>query len=468
VSVTPVRWSLPGRWAPEDVLRAVRADDRPVALVGAWLADRGVRAVVASEPVAVAGPGDDPFAVLADLPAVPDAAAAGPVAAGSVAVGGGWFGYLGYQLNRRLERLPPAPGPPPALPDHALARYDHVMVQDVAGRWWFEALATPARRRALEARHATLARRLTPSPESDAGPRTRPYATAPFVFRPGPDAHARAVATALDHIGRGDVFQANVCLRAESRLDGDPLDLFATGLAALRPAHAAYVRLPEGAVASLSPELFLRVDGRQVRSAPIKGTAVRDEHDPTRAAAQRAALLASAKDRAENVMIVDLVRNDLGRTCAYGSVRVPALVRAEPHPGLWHLVSDVVGELRPGLGPADALRAAFPPGSCTGAPKVRAMQVINDVEATARGVYTGAVGGLSPLAGLVTNVAIRTFEWSAATGELGLGVGGGIVADSRPDAELAECVAKASPVIAAVGGTLAGTVRAPAVPVSRW
>jgi len=460
MSVTPVRRPLPGRWAPAEVLRALRADDRPVALLGAWAAERGVRAVVASEPVAVAAPGDDPFAVLAGEPEVP---------ARGIAVGGGWFGYLGYQLNRRLERLPPAPGPPPALPDHALARYDHVLVQDHDGRWWFEALATPARERALEHRHRTLARRLA---APGGPPAARPHATAPFVLHPGPDAHARAVATTLDHIGRGDIFQANVCLRAESRLDGDPLDLFAAGLAALAPAYAAYVRFPEGAVASFSPELFLRVAGRRVHTAPIKGTAVRDERDPARAQAQERALLGSAKDRAENVMIVDLMRNDLGRTCAYGTVRVPALVRAEPHPGLWHLVSDVVGELRPGLGAADALRAAFPPGSCTGAPKVRAMQVINAVEATARGAYTGAVGFLSPVAGLVTNVAIRTFEWSAATGVLVLGVGGGIVADSRPDAELAECVAKASPVVTAVGGTLIGpgapAVRPPAVTASRW
>jgi anthranilate/para-aminobenzoate synthase component I len=207
-------------------------------------------------------------------------------------------------------------------------------------------------------------------------------------------------------------------------------------------------------VCSFSPELFLALRGRRVRTGPIKGTAPRSPA-PADAEAQRRALEASPKDRAENVMIVDLMRNDLGRVCVPGTVRVPRLARAEAHPGLWHLVSEVVGELRPTAGPGDLLRAAFPPGSCTGAPKVRAMQRINELEATPRGAYTGAAGLAGPLAGLTLNVAIRTVEWSSATGGLTLGVGGGIVADSDADAELAECLTKATPIVTAVGGRLA-------------
>ena len=134
-----------------------------------------------------------------------------------------------------------------------------------------------------------------------------------------------------------------------------------------------------------------------------------------------------------------------------GRSRCRRLAVAEPHPGLWHLVSEVVGDLRAGAGPGDLVRAAFPPGSCTGAPKVRAMAIVNELEATARGAYTGAVGLAGPVAGLTLNVAIRTVEWAAATGALTLGVGGGIVADSDPDAELAECVTKAAPIAAALG-----------------
>jgi para-aminobenzoate synthetase/4-amino-4-deoxychorismate lyase len=208
---------------------------------------------------------------------------------------------------------------------------------------------------------------------------------------------------------------------------------------------------PRGAVASLSPELFLERRGRRVRSAPIKGTRPRPA-DPVDAERQRAALLGSQKDHAENVMIVDLVRNDLGRVCVPGSVRVEALAEARAHAGVWHLVSEVRGLLRGGAGDADLVRAAFPPGSVTGAPKVAAMNVIAELESTPRELYTGAIGFASPLAGLELSVAIRTFEVHGK--RVALGVGGGIVADSLPVAEAAECDVKAAPLLAAIGGTL--------------
>ena len=158
-------------------------------------------------------------------------------------------------------------------------------------------------------------------------------------------------------------------------------------------------------------------------------------------------------------MIVDLMRNDLGRVAAYGSVHAPEAPEAQPHAGVWHLVSEVGAELAPGHGDAALLRATFPPGSVTGAPKVQALHVISQLEATGREVYTGAIGFASPHAGLELNVAIRTFE--AHGDHLWLGAGGGIVADSDPQAELEECLVKARPLIAAIGGTLQG-VRPPA------
>jgi para-aminobenzoate synthetase/4-amino-4-deoxychorismate lyase len=160
-------------------------------------------------------------------------------------------------------------------------------------------------------------------------------------------------------------------------------------------------------------------------------------------------LRSSAKDNAEHVMIVDLMRNDLGRVCSYGSIVAPAEPTAEPHPGVWHLVSRVHGELRPELGNRDLLRATFAPGSVTGAPKVQAMKVIAALEPTAREVYTGAMGFSSPVAGLELSVAIRTLE--LADRRLWLGAGGGIVADSDPRSELEEALAKARPIAAAVG-----------------
>jgi para-aminobenzoate synthetase/4-amino-4-deoxychorismate lyase len=197
-------------------------------------------------------------------------------------------------------------------------------------------------------------------------------------------------------------------------------------------------------VCSLSPELFLRRRGRHVVSEPIKGTAPR--HDSPDA------LAASAKNRAENVMIVDLMRNDLGRVCEYGSVSVPALTEPRPAPGVWHLVSTVAGTLRPEVDDADLLRASFPPGSVTGAPKIRTMRVIAELEATGREAYTGAIGYASPLAGLELNVAIRTLELRGE--RIWLGAGGGIVADSDPEAEFEECLLKARPVVEAAGGRL--------------
>ncbi|MBO0825935.1 MAG: chorismate-binding protein, partial [Actinobacteria bacterium] len=228
------------------------------------------------------------------------------------------------------------------------------------------------------------------------------------------------------------------------------------------------------AIASLSPELFLRRVGRAVSSRPIKGTCPRpaDEDD---AAAARTRLERSAKNRAENVMIVDLMRNDLSRVCVPGTVLVPELATAEPHPGVWHLVSDVRGELCPGVRDSDLIRATFPPGSVTGAPKVRAIEVIHELEATPREVYTGAIGYRSPIAGLELNVAIRTFEFSTAStgrspksagldGTVWLGSGGGIVAASRPEDEYRECLVKAAPLVAALGGSIASRYRRPVRP----
>ncbi len=273
---------------------------------------------------------------------------------------------------------------------------------------------------------------------------------------PTPAEHVRAVQRVREHVAAGDVFQVNLTTRVEAAFDGDPVTFFCRGVDALAPARAALVVAPEGVVASLSPELFLRRSGRDVVTSPIKGTAPLDA-DPAR-------LVRSGKDRAENVMIVDLVRNDLGRVAEPGTVRVPATNRLERH-AVWHLVSDVTARLPPEVGDGDLLRATFPPGSVTGAPKVRALEIVGELEATARETYTGAIGHVSPHAGLELNVAIRTFE--VAAGRVWLGVGGGITWSSDPEAELAECFAKAGPLLAAVGGRWAPDEAATAASLGR-
>jgi len=417
-----VRVPLESALGPLDALRTLRGDDRPFGLIGAWA---GGGALLGSEPVAVADPGADPFALLDDVPEVEGGEPG--------AVGGGWFGYLGYSLGARVERLSPPPPRRIALPPFALAFYDHLLHLDAHGQWWFEALAEDG---ASHPRLELLRERMAAPAQPRAG-----YRLGAFKAYPGRGAHSEAVSWCRRYIAAGDLYQANLCLRLEAGFEGDALDLFDATAGELAPDHAAYIAGPWGALASLSPELFLRRAGTSVLSAPIKGTSE-----------DRDALVASEKDRAENVMIVDLMRNDLGKSCEYGSVSVPALARATPGPGVWHLVSEVAGTLAPGLGDAGLVRGSFPPGSVTGAPKIKSMEVISELESTAREVYTGAIGFASPLAGLELSVAIRTFE--VASERAWLGAGGGITWGSVPAAEYEECLSKARPLIEAAGSVL--------------
>ena len=400
-----------------EVVRAVRDDSRPFALTGGWA---GSRAIVGSEPSRVVE-GAAALDVLAE-PAV-----AGPPGA----VCGGWFGFLGYGLGAAIERLPPPPPRPVPLPVAGLGFYDHVLRQDAGGSWWFEALDE----RALPRLDVVRERLAHPAEE-------RGWALGELRPSPGGAArHLAAVARCVERIAAGELFQANLTLRLQARFSGSPADAFLAAAETLRPAHGAFVDLGEGrAILSFSPELFLRRAGDTVTTSPIKGTAPREQGPEP--------LLASAKDAAEHVMIVDLARNDLGRVARYGTVAAGER-RAEPHPGLWHLVTDVSARVREAATDGDLVRAAFPPGSVTGAPKVQALKVIADLEGTQREAYTGAVGFASPAAGLQLNVAIRTLEVSGD--RAWLGCGGGIVADSDPEAELGEALAKAAPIARALG-----------------
>ena len=442
----PLDWDL----APVEALRLVRSDAHPVALTGAWA---GGSDVISSEPVVIRNP-PWPLGHVLDSPSRLDAAPGLPPGVppdfrpgDDAAFGGGWIGYLGFGLSRELLTVPPAPGGPRSLPAWWFGYYDHVLRRDHAtGTWFFEALWTDDRAEALERRFDDLTRRARATV-----PPPREYSCGDFRLVPSAAEHKAAVARAVEYIRRGDIFQANICLRLEAGFTGDPLDAFCHAVTELRPPYAAFIGLPSGAVASMSPELFLRRTGRTVLSRPIKGTRRRSPREQ-QALRQRAELERSAKDRAENVMIVDLMRNDLSRVCTAGSVAVPRLLDVEPHPGIWHLVSDVRGTLESSASDDDLIRAAFPPGSVTGAPKVRALEIIAELEVTPREIYTGSVGYRSPIAGLELNVAIRTFEFSAE--RVWLGSGGGIVADSDPDQEYQECLIKAGPLVRAIGSRI--------------
>jgi para-aminobenzoate synthetase/4-amino-4-deoxychorismate lyase len=474
-----LNWDL----SASDVLRLVRDDPYPVALLGAW---SGGSDIIGSVPLVTShgwsSDVDDEWETWGSSRPSPDD---GP------RFGGGWIGYIGYGASTRYLPVPPAPGDPRRLPDSWWGYYDHVLRHDRAtGQWYFEALVqealpaagppspAPAPARARQelpglgparqelpgrdrarldpmARESELAERLAELERRAArGPRgPRGYGCGTFRLTPSPAEHREAVRRTVDYVRQGDIFQANICLRIEASFDGDPLDAFCAATDQLDPRYAAFLRLPDSAaVASLSPELFLRRTGSRVLSSPIKGTRARPD-DAAAAKLSREALEGSAKDGAENVMIVDLMRNDLSRVCVPGTVQVPALLRPERHPGVWHLVSDVTGTLADGVDDAALIRATFPPGSVTGAPKVRALEIIHELEPAPREVYTGAIGYRSPVAGLELNVAIRTFEFRGP--RVWLGAGGGITGRSVPAAEYGECLVKARPLIRAIGGDLA-------------
>ncbi len=350
---------------------------------------------------------------------------------------GWWAGFLAYELGRSVERVSRRErrdgGPP--LPDLLLARFPARLVLDPAsGRSELQGRG-PAGELLARAHESALAR-----PAVAHAPALACWQTS--LGRAEFEAH---VTTIREHIGAGDCYQVNLTRRLTCDRSADAVALFAALERANPSPHGAFLRFdgasgtPAVSVVSASPERFLSWRGHDVETRPIKGTGT----DPV-------SLPASGKDRAENVMIVDLARNDLGRVCEPGSVVVPALCTVEAHPGLHHLVSTVRGRRRAGTGVRALVRATFPPASVTGAPKPRVMQIIEDLEPVPRGVYCGAVGWIDTErdAGDL-NVAIRTF--TVGRGHTHLGVGAGIVADSEPASEWAETELKAARLLAAAG-----------------
>ena len=352
-----------------------------------------------------------------------------------VAQHGFWCGFCAYDLGRTVERVRQRTTDDLGLPDIAFARFGARVTFD-AGRVRLDGAG-----RARDILEAALERASASDGVFDDAATSRPATR--WHTSLDEEAHATAVDDIRARLRAGECYQVNLTRRLVSDTALDPVSLH-EALSTTNPApHAGLYMfgpaLPGLAVVSASPELFLRVDGRDVETRPIKGTA-----------RERDALLRSEKDHAENVMIVDLARNDLGRVCEYGSVHVPVLCDVEAHPGLYHLVSHVRGRMRPECDLADLVRATFPPASVTGAPKPRVMQVIEQLEPVRRGVYCGAVGWIDGDAGRAElAVAIRTF--TLAAGRTFLGVGGGIVADSRADSEWAETELKAARLLQAAG-----------------
>ncbi|HEX5107640.1 MAG TPA: aminodeoxychorismate synthase component I [Vicinamibacterales bacterium] len=389
---------------------------------------------------------------------------------------GGAAGYLAYDWSRALERLPSPRYDDLGFDDVVLGLYDWVLAWDHAeSKAWLISTGMPegstdARARRAEARSSAVRELI-----AGAGGRREPSAGVAFAGEPDGqrprapsypveggwwdpriglrssftrDAYLEAVSRVREYVFAGDIFQANLSQRFEAPLDEPPWKLYLRLRAGNAAPFAAFMDLPELAVLSASPERFLRVDGSgHVETRPIKGTRPRGlgpEHD----AALGQALTESAKDRAENLMIVDLMRNDLSRVCAPGTVRVSELFALERYATVHHLVSTVVGELEEGLDGFDLLRAAFPGGSITGAPKVRAMEIIAELEPSRRGVYCGSIGYWSLTGELDTSIAIRTAV--ARGGRVYFNAGGGIIADSSPEQEYLETLDKARGIIDAL------------------
>jgi para-aminobenzoate synthetase component 1 len=370
----------------------------------------------------------------------------------------GALGYIAYEWGRTLERISAPRYDDLGLPDVVFGIYDWVIAWDhEASRAWVIARDEVNKRRALD---------LVGDPErvaNQAPPmEVREFREHPPSFPVDADwidprfglrssyTHAGyldAVNRVREYIYAGDIFQANLSQRFEAPLVESPWNLYRR-LRTRNPApFAAFIELPDCVILSASPERFMRVDAiGRVETRPIKGTrprGVSPEHD----AALGRALTESAKDRAENLMIVDLIRNDLSRVCAPGSVRVRELFALEHFATVHHLVSTVVGTLLPGHDSLDLLRASFPGGSITGAPKIRAMEIIAELEPSVRGVYCGAIGYLSVTGELDTNIAIRTAL--GKDGRIYLNAGGGIVADSDAEQEYQETFHKARGIIEA-------------------
>lgn len=455
-------WELPAR---DPVAAFAPFADTPFAALLHGAADAGGRgrfSIIAADPFrtitshgpevrvdgqAVAG---DPFTVLErELAAhsLPPGVAPEPF-------GGGAVGFLGYELGRVLERLPARHGDGDGTPDMLVGLYDTAAVFDAQGtRAWVVSTGFPdtepaARQARALARGAALAERLAHAP----GPLPPPAAgTARWTAEMTRGQYTAQVARVLDYIRAGDIFQANFTGRflADRPAGVGVFDLYRR-LLAQSPAPFAACLTGDGGygIASASPERFIRLsaDGA-IETRPIKGTRPRGRSGDEDAALA-ADLAASVKDRAENLMITDLLRNDIGRVARIGSVRVPSLCAVETFASVHHLVSVVEGRLRPGIGPVGLLRATFPGGSITGAPKIRAMEIIDELEAARRGPYCGSAVWIGFDGAMDSSILIRTLTVTPA--QVVAQAGGGIVADSDPGLEHDEMMVKIAPLLRSV------------------
>jgi anthranilate synthase component 1 len=372
---------------------------------------------------------------------------------------GGIMGYLGYDVIREVEHLPDVPEDDHGLPDAvmsvigSLAAFDHwrqrvYLIESVPTHGLSHDELALAYEQAAQRVHASVERLAQPLPYVPVEPPTKDD-TVPALRSSMPDGqYQRAVEVAKEYILDGDIFQVVLAQRYDIDLEADPFDVYRV-LRQVNPSPYMYfLRHPEVTIVGSSPEPMVQLLGRKVVSRPIAGTrkrGINDEHDRKLAAE----LLEHPKERAEHVMLVDLARNDVGRVAKFGTVHPDELMTLERYSHVMHLTSQVSGDLRDGLGPIDVLRATLPAGTVSGAPKVRAMEIIDELEPVKRGPYAGVVGYVDWSGNLDTAIAIRTM-FCRPDGTASLQAGAGIVADSVPDDEDLECRNKAAALLAAI------------------
>lgn len=445
----PLQTEIPYRPDSSELFEAV--SERPWAMFldsGSGVADGGRYDIIVADPMRtivtrdavtqVEGPEgtvattEEPFAVLRRELGRRGAAC------GDLPFNGGALGYFSYDLGRRLEGLPEAGGDELRLPQMAVGIYDWAVVVDHrAERSW---LVGAGRDPATAARWDEL-KTLFSAPGKSAQAKTPLRSLSPVRSNLTRQAYQLAFERIQRYLREGDCYQVNFAQRFSVAADGDPWSAYRIMRRANPTPFAAYLNLPFGNILSASPERFIRVHGEDVQTSPIKGTRRRDA-DPELDERLLRDLRESTKDRAENLMIVDLLRNDLGKTCRPGTIRVPELFAVQSFATVHHLVSRVTGRLSSGKDSIDVLRACFPGGSITGAPKRRAMEIIDELEPDRRSIYCGAIGYVDFNGNMDTNIAIRTLAY--AEGRAHFWAGGGIVVDSDAEAEYQETLDKAS------------------------
>lgn len=351
---------------------------------------------------------------------------------------GGAVGYFGYDLGRVIEQIPQLACADVSLPDLAVGLYQQALVLDKQlNQLWFVDCSGNA-----EANAASYMARFNQPAQSGSA---FSYAlSSEWQANMTQADYLQKFAQIQTYLHSGDCYQINLAQRFTAGFSGDPYAAYLQLRQSNSAPFSAFIRLDHAAVLSISPERFIEVKAEKIETKPIKGTKPRAS-DPYQDEQNAEALQNSAKDRAENVMIVDLLRNDLGKVCVPGSVQVPSLFAIESFPAVHHLVSTVTGQLAPQYQAIDALRAAFPGGSITGAPKVRAMQIIEELEPHRRSVYCGAIGYISQHGHMDSNIAIRTLV--VADDTIHCWAGGGIVADSQGDAEYQETYDKVGKIL---------------------